>query len=86
MVVAQVRMRQHIIANRLAFAQAAAMANRRAQHRQMVANGFRIRRADANVNQRDAVTVGINQVPGGHLVFLPGEIGNSFFGSLAVGG
>jgi hypothetical protein len=56
-VVAQIGVGQHVVADGLAFTQAAAVANHqpdvRAQHRQMVADGFGVGRADANINQRD---------------------------------
>jgi hypothetical protein len=47
MVIAQIGVGQHVVANQLAFTQAAAVANHqphvRAQYRQMVADGFGVR-------------------------------------------
>ncbi|MND95596.1 hypothetical protein D3C80_878560 [compost metagenome] len=45
----------------------------------MVADGFGIRRANANVDERNALAVSGNQMPGGHLVFFPGQIGDGHF-------
>ena len=39
----------------------------RAQHRDVVGDGFRVRRADADVDHRDAAAVGTHQVVGRHL-------------------
>ena len=58
----------------------------RAQYRQMVADGFRIRRANADVNQRNALTVGGDQVPGGHLVLFPRQVRDGLFRCFGFGG
>ncbi len=88
MVITQIGVGEHVIANQLAFAQAAAVAYHqphvRAQNCQMVADGFRIRRADANVNQRNALTVGGDQVPGRHLMLFPRQVGNQLLGGFGL--
>ena len=81
-------MGQHVVADILAFTQAAAVANHqpdvRTQHRQMVADIFGICRADPNINQRDPLSVFGYQMPGGHLVLFPRQIGNRFLRCLRV--
>ena len=71
MVVAQIGVRQHIVAQPLAGAQAAAVADHqphmRAQHGQMVGRRLGVGRADADVDQGDAVAPVAHQVVGGHL-------------------
>ena len=56
MVVTQISVGQNIVANRLTFAQAATVSNHqpdvRTQYGQMIANGFGVRRANADINQR----------------------------------
>ncbi|MNZ47467.1 hypothetical protein D3C78_651830 [compost metagenome] len=83
-------MSQHVIANQLAFAQTAAVANHqphvRAQDGEVVTDGFSIRRADANVDERNALAIGGNQMPGGHLVFFPGQVGDGHFRRFSFGG
>ena len=83
-------MRQYIVAYRLALTQTATVTNHqpdvRAQHREMIANIFGIGRADADVDQCNALTVVSDQVPGRHLVFFPCQIGNRLFRCLRVGG
>ncbi len=90
MVVTQISVGQNVITNQLAFTQAAAVTDHqpdvRAQHRQVIADGFRIRRANANVNQRNALAVGSDQMPGGHLVLFPRQIGDGLFRCFGFGG
>ncbi|SAJ07162.1 Uncharacterised protein [Enterobacter hormaechei] len=90
MVVTQISVGEDVIANQLTFTQAAAVADHqpdvRAQYRQMVADGFRIRRANADVNQRNALTVGGDQVPGWHLVLFPRQVGDGLFRCFGFGG
>ncbi|EKD61222.1 MAG: hypothetical protein ACD_54C00341G0003 [uncultured bacterium] len=68
---AQVSMGKAEIAQGLAVAQARAMANHqpgmRAQHRDMIGGGFGIRRADTDIDQRNAVPIRPLQVIGRHL-------------------
>ncbi len=90
MVVAQIGVGQHIVADGLAFTQAAAVADHqpdiRAQHRQVVADGFGVGRADANVNQGDPFAIVGDQMPGWHLVLLPRQIGNGLLRRFGFGG
>ena len=57
----QIGVRQHVVADRLAFAQAAAVADHQPavgpQHRQMIGDVLGVRRADADVDQRHALAV-----------------------------
>jgi hypothetical protein len=59
MVVAQIAVGEHIVADRLARPQAAAMADHQPHfgphHRQMVADRLRVGRADADIDQGDAL-------------------------------
>ena len=77
MILAQVGVRQHIVANRLAVAQATAMANHqpdlRTQNREVIGDRLRVRRANANVHERDTCAVLGAQVIGRHLVASPGR-------------
>ena len=70
---------QHEVADALRIAQAAAMADHqpgfRAQHRQMVTDGFRIRRADTDIDEGNAVPARRDQVICRHLVAPPCRIG-----------
>ena len=78
-IVAQIGMGEHVVADLLARAQAAAMADHQprfgTQHCQVVADRLRIARADTDIDQRDAFAVGTNQVIGGHLVPAPCSVG-----------
>ena len=80
MIVAEIRMGEDVIADPLAGAQPAAMANHQPrlgpQHREMVANRLGVRRADADVDEGDAAAVGRDQVIGGHLVPPPRAVGD----------
>ena len=84
MIVAQIGMGQHIIADRLAGAQAAAMADHQpglgTQHGEMVTDGLGVGRADADVDQRDADAAGGGEVPGRHLELAPGAVAGSRLG------
>jgi hypothetical protein len=44
------------------------------EHRKVVGDRLGVRRADADVDQRDAHVVGRHQVVGGHLVPPPGGL------------
>src|SRR3546814_8304128 len=61
MVVAKIGVREHIVADTLAGAQPAAMADHqprlRTQHREMVADRLGVRRTDADVDERDAAAI-----------------------------
>ncbi len=87
MVVAQIGMGQHIIADPLARSQAAAMADHqprlRSYDREVIGDGLGIGRANADVNQCDAGAVGRDQVIGRHLVPPPRAVGDEFFGIVA---
>ena len=75
MIVAQISVGEHIIADRLARPKPAAMADHQphvgAQHRDMVADRLSVGRADADVDQRDPGAAFGNQVIGGHLLAPP---------------
>jgi hypothetical protein len=76
MVVAQVSVSENIVADRLARAKAAAMADHEPgfgpQHGKVVAHRFGVGRADADVDERDAAAVLGDEVVGGHLELAPG--------------
>ena len=80
MVVAQIGVGQHIVADGLAGAQAAAVADHQPglgpQHRQVVGDGLGVGGADADVDQRDAAPARRHQVIGRHLVLAPGGGGD----------
>lgn len=80
MIVAQVSVRQHIVADPLAGTKTAAMANHQpglgAHDREVVADRLGIGRADADIDQRDAGAVFGDQVIGGHLVPPPRAVGD----------
>ena len=71
MIFAHVGVGQHIVPQALAVAQPCAVAQHhpgmRAQHGNVVGDGFGIGRADANVHHGDAAAVGAHQVVGRHL-------------------
>jgi hypothetical protein len=71
MVLAHIGMRQHIVAERLAVAQAGTMAEHqpgmRAQHGDVVGDRLGIGRADADIDQRDAAMTLLLDVIGRHL-------------------
>ena len=71
LVVAQIAVRQYVVAQPLIGAQAAAMAdhqpNMRAQHGEMIGHRFCVRRTDADVHQRDAVVTRLREMIGRHL-------------------
>ncbi len=52
----------------------------------MVADIFGVGRADANINQRNSLTVFSEQMPGRHLVLFPRQIGNRFLRRFGIGG
>ncbi len=52
----------------------------------MIADGFGVGWADANVNQGDPFAVVGDQMPGRHLVLLPRQIGNGLFRRFGLGG
>jgi hypothetical protein len=85
MVVAQIGVGQHIVADGLAGAQAAAVADHQPglgpQHRQVVGDGLGVGGPDADVDQRDPAPVGRGQVVGRHLVLAPGRRGHRRSGS-----
>ena len=78
MVVAQIGVGQHIVADRLAGAQAPAVADHqphmRTDHRQVVGDGLCVGRPHADVHHRDALSARRGQVIGWHLVLLPGVL------------
>ena len=70
-------MRQHIVADALRLAQAAAMADHqpamRTQHRQMVSDVLGVGRTDADIDEADAAfTILAQQVIARHLEAMPG--------------
>ena len=84
MVVAQIGVGEDIIADRLAGAKAAAMADHqpslRAKHSDMVADRLGVGRPDADIDQGDAVAVRRHQMIGRHLVPPPDAGGDLLFG------
>ncbi len=84
MIVAQIGVGEHIVADRLAGAQPAAMADHQprlgAQHREMVADRLGVGRADADVDQRHPRAVRPDQMIGGHLDLAPIAVGDRAFG------
>ena len=80
MVVAQVSMGKDIVADALAGAQSAAMADHqprlRPQHGEMVTDRLRVRRPDADIDQGDARAIRGDQMIGGHLVPPPCAVGD----------
>src|SRR5690606_18548301 len=74
-VVPQVGVGQHVVSDALRGAQAAAVSHHqpavRAQHGEVVGDGFGVGGADADVHQRDALIVWRHEVVGGHLVASP---------------
>ena len=75
MIVAQIGVGEDIVADPLAGAQTAAMADHQPclgpQHREMVADRLGVGRADADIDQRDAGAVVGHQMIGRHLVPPP---------------
>ena len=67
------------IADLLAGANTAAMADHhprmRAQYSEVIANRLGVAGADANVNERDALTILTDEMIGGHLVLAPCGVG-----------
>ncbi len=84
MVVAQVGMGEYVVADALAFAQAAAVADHQpdfgTDHRKVVGDGLGVGRADADVDERDARLVRPDQVIGRHLMAPPGGVGQALAG------
>ena len=80
MVVAQIGVGEDIVADRLARPQAAAMADHQPDlgphHREMVADRLGVGRADADIDQGDALAARRDQVVGGHLVPPPAALGD----------
>ena len=80
MVVAQIGVRQHIVADALGRAQAAAMADHQprfgAEYRKVIGNRLGVGRADADIDQTDSLTARCYQVIGRHLVPPPGAVGD----------
>ena len=76
-VAAEIAVGQHVIADGLRLPQAAAMADHepamRAQHRQMIGDVLGVRRADADIDERDPVPVPAHEVIGRHLEAVPGR-------------
>ena len=79
MIIAQIGVGQHIIADFLRIAQAPAVADHQPglgpQHRQMIANRLGVRWPDPDVDQRDPRTVGADKMIGRHLVAAPCRVG-----------
>ena len=79
MVVTQIGVGQHIVADPLRVAQAPAMADHQPslwpQHREVVADGLGVGRANADVDQADPAAIWAGQVIGGHLVAPPRGVG-----------
>ncbi|MNQ91350.1 hypothetical protein D3C85_1067250 [compost metagenome] len=90
MVVTQIGVGQDVVADGLAGAQAAAVADHhpgvRTGDGQVVADGLGVRRPDPDVDQGDALTVRPRQMIGGHLMAAPGGVHDGAFriGGLAV--
>ena len=89
MVIAQVGMGEHIVADLLRGAQAAAVADHQPrlgpQHREVIADRLGVRRPDADIHQRDPAAIGRDEVIGGHLVTPPRGVrhpGAGIFGPL----
>jgi len=84
MVDAQIGMRKNIIANALRLTKPAAMANHQPsfgpKDGQMVANGFGIGRANANVDQGDPRTIRCDEMVCRHLVPPPSAVGDKLRG------
>ena len=78
MVIAQIGMGEDIVANALGIAQAAAVADHQpgfgAQDREVVADGFGVGGANADIDEADAGAAFADEVVGGHLVAAPGGI------------
>ena len=79
MIVAQIGVGEHVIADLLAGAQAPAMADHQpgfgAKDGEVIADRLGVARADADIDQRDPAAVLAHQVIGGHLVAAPCGIG-----------
>ncbi len=77
-VVAQVGVSEHEVADLLRRAQAPAVADHQPgfgpEHREVIGDRLGVRRAYADVDQRDAHVVGRHQVVGRHLVAAPGSL------------
>ena len=89
MVVAQIGMGQHIVADPLAGAQAAAMADHQpgfgADNGQVVADRLGVGRADTDVDKGDAAAIRRDQMIGRHLMLAPGAVGDHLRGICGFG-
>ena len=87
MVVAQIGVRQDIVADPLRRAQTAAMPDHQPRlgpdDREVIGDRLRIRRPDADIDQRDPRPVRRHQMVGGHLVASPGAVVDQLVGIVA---
>ena len=88
MVVADIAVREDVVAEELAAAQPRAVAEHepamRAEHRKVVGDGLGVGRTDADVDEGDAVAVWPRQVVGGHLREIGGRRGFRSSGGLGA--
>ena len=80
MIITEVGVGEDIIADPLACAQAATVADHQprlgAQHRKVIRDRLGVRGADADIDERDSVAIGRYQMPRWHLMPPPRAIGN----------